>query len=182
MIHNNYINNNYIDLDKHLSLTSINDSYIKQYVMSYNNKTISYTMNYDEHYDFICEFGIDKIGSQIRLNLLVINNNNNGLLEFINFWENYFYNIYKDKYTFQSVIHQNNKLNSTKIILHLKKQRGKIITNLNSNNTGITWLDLEKMTKFTVYGSISINCLWFNNNNNTFGLSLDWSNVNYISI
>lgn len=179
-IHKNYHINKKkdIDIDNKLSLTLINDSNIKQYVMSYDNKNITYTMNINESNDFICEFGIDKIGSQIRLNLLINNNNNDGLIKFIEYWEDYYSKIYSNNYIFQSVIHKNDKFNS-KIILHLKKQKGKITTNLNSNNTGITWCNLETMKKFIIYGTISINCLWINNNNNTFGLSFDWCDITY---
>lgn len=180
-IHNNYHTNKKknIDLDNNLSLTLIKDTFIKQYVMSYNNKNISYTMNINESDNFICEFGLDNIGSQLRLNLLILNNNNQDLLEFIKYWEDYYSKIYSSQYTFKSSIHKKDNFNP-KIILHLKKQRGKITTNLNSNNSSITWIDLEKMNKFKIYGTITINCLWINNNEKTFGLSFDWYEVNLI--
>ena len=177
-IHDNYNNkkNKNIDIDNKLSLTIIKDTNIKQYVMSYDNKNISYTINKEECSNLICKFGVEHLGVQIRLNLFILNNYDSGFIDFIKYWEDYFSKIYSNKYTFQSIIHNNDKYDS-KIILHLKKNRKKIITNLNSNNTGKTWFDLEKEKQFYIYGIISINCLWINNDTNTFGLSFEWNDV-----
>jgi len=164
-------------MDKNkLSITQIKDNNIKQYVLSYNNKDIMYKIDDKESENYICDFGIEKLNKQNRLNISIMNGYKEGLIRFINYWEMYFKNSDLCKgYNLLSCIKNRDKFDPI-IVLHLKYRKNKIITDINN----ITWSELEKMNKFKINGYIVINCLWLNEFENTFGISLDWKEINYI--
>jgi len=159
-----------------LSITQIKDKNIKQYVISYNKKDIIYLINKEESENYICDFGIEEFNKQHRLNLSIMNNYNNGFIKFINFWETYFKNSDLCKnYNLLTSIKNRDKFDPI-IVIHLNYKKNKIITNINN----ITWYELEKLKKFNIYGYIVINCLWINEFEKTFGISLDWKDVYYL--